>query len=48
MGKAAISNHERGVAVAKINDRDKKGEKYTTIVYFTELTSTDEVQGFSL
>ena len=47
-GKPAISNSERGVVVAKTNDRDKKGEKSTATVYFAVRTSTDEYQGFSL
>ena len=46
--KTMISNHEREVEVMKINSHDKKGNKYTAMVYFVEWTSMDERQGFSL
>ena len=46
--KTAISNHEGGVAFAKINGHDKKGEKSTAMVYFIVQTTMDEYQIFSL
>ena len=46
--KATISNHEGGVAFAKINSHDKKGEKSTATVYFRVQTNTNEYQNFSL
>ena len=48
VGKAAISNHERGVPVVKINGHDKKGKKSTATDYFAMQTSTVEYQDFSL
>ena len=48
VGKSVISNRERGVAVTKINDHDKKCEKFMATVYFIVQTNMDEYQGFSL
>ena len=41
-GKSVISNRERGVEVAKINDHDKKGNKYTTMIYFAMQNSAED------
>ena len=42
VGKATISNDERGIAVAKINDCDRKGKKSITTVYFAMQNSMYE------
>ena len=48
VGKAAISNHERGVVVTKINGRENKEKRSTAKVYFAMRTSKVGYQVFSL
>ena len=47
-GKAAMSNRERVVPVAKINGPDKKEKRSMATVYFAMKTNEVEYQDFSL